>query len=205
MKKPTLRDNIGRWEKYATIYITDALKEQAEAFDIGIKKVVKDQLQLTYVNNVRASYTPRTIKGQETAKYNKNPYNEHRKKVTYRHTGTFANSIYTKIEGKNIKVMIKDEIYPDGVSTTQVYEWLTKGTKGGNKPYPYVSHSGNNKSDPGSYRTGWSRNFPTPAHLFEEHTNVQMKGYLESLANELENGDIKTIQHKYRMYIRKRK
>lgn len=198
MAKPKLRMvNSSMWQKHATVLITKALENKADLLDLDLKQMVKDQLQKTYVKNVRASYTPRTIRGQEIVKHNKDPYNTHKKKLTYRHTGIFADSIYTKIDDKLIKVMIRDEQYPDGASTTEVYKWLTEGTMGGDKPYPYIKKQGD------QYSTGWSRNFPTPAHLFEEFTREEMKGYIESLEGEFKNK--KEIQTKYKKYIRKRK
>ena len=133
MAKPLLKNNVNRTQKYATVYITKALEEAAKNIELNIKPLVRDKLQETYTDNVRASYTPRTIRGQEIVAHNKDPYQTHRKKLTYRHTGIFANSIYTRIDGKNIKVMIRDEVYPDGASTTQVYKWLTEGTMGRRK------------------------------------------------------------------------
>ena len=208
MSKPKLRmTGSSRWQKQATVYITKALEEEAELLELNLKQMVKDKLQESYVKNVRASYTPRSMKGQEITKYNKEQKEldeqsggkSHRKKLTYRHTGMFANSIYTKIDGKYVKVMIKDEQYPDGASTTEVYEWLTKGTNGSDKPYPYIKKQGD------QYGTGWSRNFSTPAHLFEEFTKVEMEGYIDSLAGEFANNNAETIQAKYKRYLRKRK
>lgn len=204
MAKPRVTDNVNRFRKYAAVYITKALEKQAELIDLNVKKLVKDKLQETYVNNVRASYTPRSVKGQEIKEYNESTgKGGHKKKLTYRHTNIFANSIYTKIDGRTIKVMIKDEKYPNGASTTQVYKWLTEGTKGSKKSYPYIKHSGNDKSDPNSYSTGWARNYPTPAHLFEQHTKIQMKGFLDSLENDIKNGDKDIIQTKYNKYLNK--
>lgn len=200
MAKPKLRMiNSSRWQKHATLMITKALDEEADLLGLNLKRIVKDQLQKTYVKNVRASYTPRTVRGQEIVAHNKDPYNTHKKKLTYRHTGIFADSIYTKIDDNYVKVMIRDEQYPDGASTTEVYKWLTEGTEGSDKPYPYINKQGD------QYSTGWSRNFPTPAHLFEEFTREEMKGYLESLEGEFRNKEAKELQTKYKKYMRKRK
>lgn len=208
MAKPKLRMvNSSRWQKHTTVMITKALKEEAELLNLNLKQMVKDKLQESYVKNVKASYTPRTIRGQEIVKYNKEQKEldeqsggtSHKKKLTYRHTGIFANSIYTKIDGNYVKVMIRDEQYPDGASTTQVYKWLTEGTEGGTSPYPYIKKQGDN------YSTGWSRNFSTPAHLFEEFTRLEMQGYIDSLKSEFVNSDAKDIQAKYKRYLRKRK
>lgn len=196
MAKPRLRDNANRFQKYTTVYITKELEKQAKALDFDIKQDVANKLKETYVDNVLASYTPRSVRGQEIKKYNEDKYTTHRKKVTYRHTGIFANSIYTKIDKNNIKVMIRDEQYSDGASTIQVYKWLTEGTEGGNSAYPYIKMQGTSKSDPNNYSTGWSRNFPTPAHLFEEHTKVQIKGYLDTLSSDIKTRYKELIKNK---------
>lgn len=196
-----------RWQKHATVYISKALEEEANLLDLNLKQMVKDQLQKTYVKNVRASYTPRSTQGLEVAKYNKEQAEldkksggrSHRKKLTYRHTGIFANSIHTVVDNNVVKVVIKDEQYPDGASTTEVYKWLTEGTNGSEKTYPYIKQQGDN------YSTGWSYNFATPEHLFEEFTKIEMEGYIETLKSELKNKDAKDIQAKYIRYKRKRK
>lgn len=140
LNRSVLRDNAGRFQKYATVYIDKALEEQSKALQRRVQNEIKDELEQTYISNVIASYTPRTDRGRAIKAYNEDPYRRHKKKLTYRHTGIFVSSIYTKVEGRDVKVMIRDEKYPDGASTTQVYEWLTKGTQGGDKPYPYIKH-----------------------------------------------------------------
>ena len=192
MAKPLIMNNAHRAQKYATVYIKKALMEEAKLLDLNLKSLVKDKLQETYVKNVRESYTPRTTRGQEIVEYNKDPYKTHRKKLTYRHTGIFANSIYTKVDGQNIKVMIRDQKYPGFASTTEVYKWLTEGTNGSSKAYPYLSENG----------VKWSRNFAIPAHLFEEHTKLQMEGFLDSVADDLKNSSYRTIRDKYYKYAK---
>lgn len=200
--------NSSRWQKQATVLITKQLEQIAEEVEKDATKIVEDKLLETYKENVLASYSPRSEAGIEAQEYNqyqksreaKEGYKRrlHKKKITYKHTNIFVNSIYTEVENKTIKIKIKDEIYPDGASTTQVYEWLTKGTKGSEKPYLYISVSGNS-TDPNSYSTGWGHNYPTPRHLFEEHTREQMKGFLENF-----QGNIKNDYNK-RKYKKKRR
>lgn len=200
--------NSSRWQKQATVLITKQLEQIAEEVEKDATKIIEDKLLETYKENVLASYSPRSEAGIEAQAYNKYQKSReasegykrrlHRQKLTYKHTNIFVNSIYTEVENKTIKIKIKDEIYPDGASTTQVYEWLTKGTKGSEKPYPYISVSGNS-TDPNSYSTGWGHNYPTPRHLFEEHTREQMKGFLENF-----QGNIKNDYNK-RKYKKKRR
>ena len=201
--------NSSRWQKQATVLITKQLEQIAEEVEKDATKIVEDKLLETYKENVLASYSPRSEAGLEAKEYNeyqksreaKEGYKRrlHRKKITYKHTNIFVNSIYTEVKNKTIKIKIKDEIYPDGASTTQVYEWLTKGTKGSDKSYPYIKVTGKDATDPNNYSTGWARNYPTPRHLFEEHTREHMKGFLKNF-----QGNIKNDYNK-RKYKKKRR
>ena len=170
MAKPKLRNNAGQFQKYATVYITKQLEDMAKELEVNITKVVEEKLLETYKNNVLLSYSPRSQKGREVKEYNEDPYRAHRKKLTYHHTGTFINSIDTEVDNKLVKVIIRDNQYENGKSTTEIYKYLTEGTVGGGT-YPY--------RDGGE--TKWAYNYPTPAHLFEEHTKLQMKGFLDNL------------------------
>lgn len=186
--------NSSRFQKYATVLITKQLEQIADSVEKDATEVVKDKLLETYKQNVLASYSPRSETGQKVQAFNeaqkqrekedKETYGinsrRSRKKLTYRHTNTFVNSIYTEVKNKTVMIKIRDEQYPDGASTTQVYEWLTQGTKGSDKPYPYIRVTGNDATDSNNYNTGWAANYPTPRHLFEEHTREQMKGFLEN-------------------------
>ena len=205
--------NSSRFQKYATVLITKQLEQIADTVEKDATKIIEDKLLETYKQNVLASYSPRSEAGQEVQAFNKAQKQREeqdkeeygiksrrsRKKLTYRHTNTFVNSIYTEVKNKTVMIKIRDEQYPDGASTTQVYEWLTKGTKGSEKPYPYISVSGNS-TNPNNYDTGWARNYPTPRHLFEEHTREQMKGFLDNF-----EANIKTDYNnkKYRKKRRK--
>ena len=204
--------NSSRWQKQATVLITKQLKQIAEEVEKDATKIIEDKLLETYKENVLASYSPRSEAGQEVQAYNESrkqleqkdrelgiKSRRGRKKLTYKHTNIFINSIYTEVKNKMVMIKIRDEQYPDGASTTQVYEWLTKGTEGSDKPYPYVKVTGKDTTDPNNYSTGWARNYPTPRHLFEEHTREQMKGFLENF-----QGNIKNDYNK-RKYKKKRR
>lgn len=204
--------NSSRWQKQATVLITKQLEQIAEEVEKDATKIIEDKLLETYKENVLASYSPRSEAGQEVQAYNESrkqleqedralgiKSRRGRKKLTYHHTNIFVNSIYTEVRNKTVMIKIRDEQYPDGASTTQVYEWLTKGTKGSDKPYPYVKVTGKDATDPNNYSTGWARNYPTPQHLFEEHTREQMKGFLDNFASNIKDN------YRGRRYKRKRR
>ena len=204
--------NSSRWQKQATVLITKQLEQIAEEVEKDATKIIEDKLLETYKENVLASYSPRSEAGQEVQAYNESrkqleqedrelgiKSRRGRKRLTYRHTNIFVDSIYTEVRNKTVMIKIRDEQYPDGASTTQVYEWLTKGTKGSDKPYPYVKVTGKDATDPNNYSTGWARNYPTPQHLFEEHTREQMKGFLDNFASNIKDN------YRGRKYKRKRR
>ena len=204
--------NSSRWQKQATVLITKQLEQIAEEVEKDATKIIEDKLLETYKENVLASYSPRSKAGQEVQAYNESrkqleqkdrelgiKSRRGRKKLTYKHTNIFVDSIYTEVKNKTVMIKIRDELYPDGASTTQVYEWLTKGTEGSDKSYPYIKVTGKDATDPNNYSTGWARNYPTPRHLFEEHTREQMKGFLENF-----QGNIKNDYNK-RKYKKKRR
>ena len=179
--------NSSRWQKQATVLITKQLEQIADDVEKDATEIIK------YKENVLASYSPRSQAGIETQEYNAYQKSReqklgtrlHKKKQTYHHTGIFIDSIYTEVNNKTVKIKIRDETYPDGASTTQVYEWLTKGTEG------------SDKTNPDNYSTGWARNYPTPPHLFEEHTREQMKGFLDNFGENIKN-DYKKRKYKRR-------
>ena len=197
--------NSSRWQKQATVLITKQLEQIANDVEKDATEIIKDKLLENYKENVLASYTPRSEAGLEVQEYNEYQKSReqklgtrlHKKKLTYRHTGIFLDSIYTEVKNKTVMIKIRDTQYPDGATTTQVYEWLTKGTKGSDKPYPYVKVTGKDATDPNNYSTGWARNYPTPRHLFEEHTREQMKGFLASFEENIKN-DYKKRKYKRR-------
>lgn len=192
------RDNFGRWQKIVTVNITKKLMQEAEDMRIDLEQVVADKLKETHKANVVASYYPRARGEQEKVEYNKakkaeeaeknkGKYGEDRKRLSrktlsYEHTGILEGAIDTKIEKKSryeskVSIIVKPDPYPnDGhrdktITATQVYEWLREGTNGGGE-YWFVNKDGKR---PTAY------NYPTPAHLFEMHTSLQMKGFIDSL------------------------
>lgn len=168
MSKPRLRDTSGRrFAKYATAAITNHLQAVAEETGVNVRKVVADKLYETYTDNVKKSYRPRSPEGG-----------------SYEHTDTFLNSIYVDIESNAVKVKIDNTTYPQisARTTEQVYKYLTEGTNGGGT-YNYWDE---NENIINPVKSGY--NYPTPKHDFEEHTIMQMKGFMQSLEGDIRNG-----------------
>ena len=118
MAKPRLRNNIGQFQKYATIAMTNEMKQLAEETKVNVQKVIEDKLYETYTNNVRQSYGPRSSSN-----------NKH----TYEHTDTFIESISTVIEGDKVSIKIDENKKYNQISERtvgQVYKFLAEGTKG---------------------------------------------------------------------------
>lgn len=190
-----MKDNWNRYQKYATVNITKKLTQMAKKVEVDIKQKVDDQLLQTYKEQVILSYQPRSEAGQAVAAYNaqkkqeeKDDYEQYgiksrrsRKKLTYKHTNTLVDSVYTVQTDHSVKVMIRDTEYENSISgrksTAEVYKYLTEGTTGGGY-YPY-------KNDKGEIT--YAYNYPTPEHKFEETTKVLMTGYLESLKHDIEH------------------
>ena len=158
------KDNFGRFQKYATINLTKKMQQIAEITQNNLQEDIADKLLEVYTHNVELSYTP-TGDG------------------SYVHTGTFLENITTEIEKDKVKIVILNKKYeqPKERTTTQVYKFLTEGTKGGGD-YAYFNKDGGHPPIKFAY------NHPTPAHLFEQHTQIQMKGYLESIKTDIEKG-----------------
>lgn len=198
MARSHYRDNFGRWQKTVTVNITKKLAKEAEEMQINLEQIAADKLKETHKANVVASYYPRArgeqakveynkAKKAEEAEKNKGKYGEDRKRLSrktlsYRHTGTLEEAIDTKIEKKGkyeskVSIIVKPIPYPDDghrdktITATQVYEWLREGTRGGGHYWFYNEEA----ERPTAY------NYPTPAHLFEMHTSLQMKGFMQSL------------------------
>lgn len=204
-KRPTIKDNASRFRKTATVVITKELQKQAEELKIDLVKDISETLLNKYKENVELSYGPRGVRGREVEEYNnskkeleqqdrevgiKSP-RRGRKKLTYRHTNIFLDSIYTKYEGNTIKVMIEKREYPNeegitkSVKTTEdIYNFLRYGTSGGGT-YPYAKQT---NPETGEEELVWAYNYPTPAHLFEEHTQNYMNSYIDSLKRDIKSG-----------------
>lgn len=194
--------NSSRWQKYATVLVTKQLEQIADSLEKDATEIIKDKLLETYKQNVLASYSPRSEAGFEVQAYNKAQKSReakegykrrlHRKTLTYRHTGTFLDSIKTEVKDKTVKIVIDGtKTYDDGTPVTEVYEYLTKGTNGGDKTYAYQTDNG----------IMGARNYPTPAHLFEQHTKEQMKGFLDNFESNIKNDR----KYNKRIYTRKRR
>lgn len=202
------RDNFGKWQNKVTINLKKKLLQEAETLRTDLEQATADKLKEVHIANVIASYYPRARGEQEKVEYNKakkaeeaeknkGKYGEDRKrlsrkKLSYQHTGTLENSIDTRIERRGkyesrVSVIIKPIVYPqdhprkDGkhVTAVDVYRWLREGTNV-NKQYWFQNGNGER---PSAY------NYPTPAHPFEIHTTLQMKGWLDNL-------NIKTLARK---------
>ena len=199
-RRQTLRDNIGRFQKTATIHITKQLEQIADNLEKDATEIVKDKLLETYKNNVLASYSPRSEAGLEAKEYNDYQKKKkkklgtrlHKKKLTYRHTNTFIEAIKVEVQDKTVKIVIdENKTYEDGTPATEVYEYLTKGTNGGENTYAYQTEDG----------TTGAKNYPTPRHLFEEHTREQMKGFLDNFEGNILNDE----RYNSRRYTKKRR
>lgn len=175
-KKLLRQNNLGQITNEFSILVTKELQKIADDAELKIKPIIRDELERVYKDNVRNSYTPISKTGIAVEEYNKT--HKHQKPKSYHHTGTFADSVKSVIDGSTVKIIIEDKLYEDGVSTTQVHEWLTKGTTDTprKKSYPYVKKQGD------SYSAEWASYNPTPKHYFEEHTLEQMKGFLNDLS-----------------------
>lgn len=159
-----IRDNFGRFQKQATINLTKKLQETAKKKQIAIQHIIAEQLYETYTKNVLESYTPRGD-------------------GSYVHTDLFLDSIYVEIEDDKVQIKIENNTYDQlsGRTTEQVHKFLTEGTDGGGKQYGVYKYISDNGMIYSAY------NYPTPKHNFEEHTQVQMNGFLEDLKNDIEN------------------
>jgi hypothetical protein len=173
-------NKINQLNKKMSIRVTKKLEEEinniAEGCEYRVKAIVRDELEEEYRTQVYASYSPVTDTGKAIQKHNER--NKHQKKLSYHHTGIFASSVKALIDKHTVKIVIEDKQYPDGATTEEVYEWLTKGTA--KEP---------TNGDSYSYKNGaeWSRYHSLPRHPFEYRTRVRMKVFLDGLASDISN------------------
>lgn len=204
-----MRDNFGSFQKRATIRVTKQLNQLAKAVETDVKENVAEKLLQCYKDNVEQSYMVRSVGAAQDIYHNKLAKEaeasdrkqgiiaRHRRaRVPYEHTGKFLESIYVTINGNKVQIKQRELTYPKysdkkrDVTTSDVYEWLTKGTNGGGH-YTFRNSSGYSKT---------AYNYPTPRHEFEEHTMVQMLGYLESLKNQLRSKkQIKMVYKRFKL------
>ena len=178
--------NFGSYQKHVAVKITKDLQKDlqaaAEKTGVNVRLVIRDKLDRTYKDYLKASYGPRSPRGEKV-------YDTHlRKKSTYEKTGTLDEAIDTVIDGDYVRVVVdEDKTYKDPrkTSVAKVIKWLDEGTKGGGKKTGYY------KDENGE----WHYNYPTPAHLFEAHTRNEMIGFLQSLASDIDNGKYTTYRY----------
>ena len=155
--------------------ISKKLQAIADEVAIRVRPIVRDELERTHIFNVYASYQPSTEKGKSIQDYNDT--HKHQKSRLYHHTGTLASSIYAVIDGDTVIAKVRDKQYPDGTSTTKVYDILKYGTpKTSNKKGFYY----NNHDEFSTY-------ISQPPHNFEARTREDMKIFLKDLARDLRN------------------
>ena len=168
-----VKDNFGRFQRYATINLTKALQNIADTTQTNLRDDIAKKLEEVYKKNVEASYTPRN-------------------NGSYIHTDTFVDSIHTVIEedkgiGRDrIKIVLDNDVYdqPSERTVAQVYDFLTEGTAGGSRKgglgiYGYDTDDG----------PKLAYNYPTPKHEFELWTQLDMKGYLAGITSDLKRGE----------------
>ena len=181
------RNKLGQITGTKPVEITLKKSLLAIAKDEGIrvKAMVRDELEKELAFDVYASYRPATEKGKEVQEYNKT--HKHQKPHLYHHTGKLARNIYTIIDGDNVKAMVRDEKYDNGVSTTEVYDYLKFGTPDipQNDTYDYANGS------------KFSKYIPQAPHNFEARTRKYMNQYLDTIAKDIEQNGIKHVNPKY--------
>ena len=202
MARKSVRNNAGRFQKYASVYIDKNLRAITDGVGTDVEKIIADKLKECYKTNIEKSYTPKTTKGFEVIEHNKDPYNKNNKKtLTYHHTNTLVDNIDTVVENHTVKAVLKDVPYKDGKkeprTTIDVYKYLTEGT-GRNVGQAYLY-----KTAQGGLKIG--RNYPTEIHEFEEWTQLEMKGFLETLPGDLKNRKKEYMKYRYTGKKAKRK
>lgn len=170
--------NYKSQEEKLTVNLTKKLIKNIEALQLNLEQEIAEKLKETHKQNVVASYHPRARIEREGA-------------LSYQHTGILEEAIDVKTEKKSqheskVSVIVRPYPYPqdhfrtDGkhVTAVDVYQWLREGTKGGDD-YWFTNSEGKRPT---------ARNYPTPAHLFEQHTRIQMRGFLDDLIRDISNG-----------------
>lgn len=190
------RNRIGQYTGEGNLELKISKKLQAVADEVAIRvrPLVRDELERTHIFNVYDSYRPATQKGRAIEEYNKT--HKHQKPRLYHHTGNtgessnLASSIYAVIDGDTVIAKVRDKSYPDGTSTTKVYDILKYGTPKTSKKKGFYY---NNHSEFSTY-------ISQPPHNFEARTREDMKIFLNDLAKDLKNHPEKYIDK----YLNKR-
>ena len=157
-----LKSIFNKSKKDVAVRINRRLKKEANKLDIDVKETVAKKLLETYRYNLEMSYGPRSLLGDE---------------YPYEHTNTLYDSVSVDITDKEVKIVLIDDYYENGKSVEEVDKYLTEGTDGGGN-YVFKDEYGLSKL---------AYNYPTPKHLYKEHTREQMKGYMENLKHNIKN------------------
>lgn len=157
-----------------SIRITKRLQEIADEVAIRVKPIVRDELEQTLRSEIYASYTPATKSGQETEAYNET--HKHQKSMPYHHTGLLARNVSAVIESNIIKAKIKDAKYPNGKSTTEVYDFLKFGTSKESSKKGFFYNEGQD----------FSTYIYQEPHNFEARTREYMRNFLKKLEQDLQ-------------------
>ena len=174
-------------EHIISMKISKALQKTADEAGIRIRPIIRDELEQTLRSEIYASRTPATKRGQEVREYNES--HKRQQSYPYHHTGLLASSVYVTIEGNTIKANIKDQQYPNGASTTEVYDYLKFGTTDNPQKDVYDYDNG----------TKFSRYISQEPHNFEARTREYMRGFINNLFVELKTeSGIKRYIGKYK-------
>lgn len=165
-KGHNVKDNFGRFQKYATINLTKHLQEVAEQTGGILREDIAKKLLETYRDNIVASYI--------TSRSTMHPYE---------HTGKLLESLSVKIEDTKVRIHIDGrKRYKEGSKSkkvTQIYEYLTEGTDATHKLYKYKDSNG---------KIRYAYDLGTPEHNFEEVTQAHMLNYLHALKQRIDDG-----------------
>ena len=184
------QNNKGQITKELSVLITKKLQQTAKSVEYDIKPMIREELEKEHINNVYSTFGPITESGRQIQKYNKE--HKHQKKQSYHHTGTLLRNIRGVIDGNVVKIIIKNEAYPDDKpdeynrTAPQVYDWLKYGTPSTAKNERYRFKNDNGELPLSTY-------VATPRHRFEEMTLVHMEKYLKDLENDIKNHPEKYI------------
>lgn len=183
------RNKLGQFtgQKVVSVKLAKRLQTIAKEDGIKLKAMVRDELERTLILEIQASYRPATKRGKEVQAYNET--HKHQKPRPYHHIGLLASKIYATIEGDIIQAKVKDVKYPDGASTTKVYDYLKFGTpdepKNGKKGFFY--NNGQN----------FSPYISQEPHNFEARTREHMRQFIGELENSIYQYGAKKINPKY--------
>lgn len=170
------RNKLGQFtgKNAITFKITKTLQDIADEVAIRVKPIIRDELESTLRAEVYASYRPATEQGKATQEYNET--HKHQKARPYHHTGLLASKIGANIDGNTVKAVVRNGVYDNGATTSEVYDYLKFGTpdKASTDAYDY-----NNGEE-------FSQYISQEPHNFEARTREQMKVFIDKLAVDLQ-------------------